>query len=446
MRLATRTGLASFAAATIATLAIFAVFRGQFSQVLQERVDTQLERRAETAPVLAAVADRLAGSELRATVDGARVMTADGVVELGDLPDDPLPDDTPAGFTTARADGERWRLLTIEVTDVPHVGDRATVQLVAPLGDTDAAAQRLRRRSMIVGGLAALAAGLVGYLFGSFASRPLARLRRDTALLQGASVDQWRVADGYGSSEVDDVAAALNASLGRLAGETRRRDEALESARAFASGATHELRTPLQSSLMNLDIARSPNAPDRTRAEAIGLAHDELRRMASSLAAVRALADAELADPSWFEPLDLVELVDGVVADEGRRAGDTVIEIHVDGGSHAPVRAWRDGVQLAVANVVRNAIVHGVREGAAGHVCVSVQGSTVTVDDDGPGIAVAARERVLRRFERDTTRVDGSGLGLAICRQIAIAHGGTVEIGDSPSGGTRTVVRFGPST
>jgi two-component system sensor histidine kinase PrrB len=446
MRLATRTGLAAFAAAAIATLAIFAVFRGQFGHVLQDRVDAQLERRAETAPILAAVADRLSQSELGATVEGARVITADGVVAVGDLPTDPLPATTEPGFLTVRADGERWRLLSIEVVDVPQVGDRAMVQLVAPLGDTDSAAVRLRRRSLFVGGLAMVAAGLVGYLFGSVASRPLARLRRDTASLEGAPPSEWRVADAYGSAEVDDVAGALNASLQRLADETRRRDEALASARAFASGATHELRTPLQSSLMNLDIARSPGAPETARTESVQLAHQELQRMASSLLAVRMLADAELADPAWFEPLDLADLVDGVVADETRRAPHAVVDVGAGDPDAAPVRVWRDGAQLAVANVVRNAIVHGRRDGADGaHVTVSVQGATVVVDDDGPGIPPDARERVLRRFERNTSRVPGSGLGLAICHQVAAAHGGGVEIGVSPAGGTRVTVCFAPA-
>ncbi len=70
MRLATRTGLASFIAASITLLAVGALFRGQFAGILQDRVDTQLVERAETAPVLAAVADRLAQSELRTTHRG----------------------------------------------------------------------------------------------------------------------------------------------------------------------------------------------------------------------------------------------------------------------------------------------------------------------------------------------------------------------------------------
>ena len=74
MRLATRTGLASFVAASITLLAVGALFRGQFTGILQDRVDAQLAERAKTAPILAAVADRLAQSELRTSLEGARVV------------------------------------------------------------------------------------------------------------------------------------------------------------------------------------------------------------------------------------------------------------------------------------------------------------------------------------------------------------------------------------
>ena len=75
MRLATRTGLASFVAASITLLAVGSLFRGYFATVLQDRVDNQLLERAETAPILAAVAERLSQSELRTTLEGARVVT-----------------------------------------------------------------------------------------------------------------------------------------------------------------------------------------------------------------------------------------------------------------------------------------------------------------------------------------------------------------------------------
>ena len=143
-------------------------------------------------------------------------------------------------------------------------------------------------------------------------------------------------------------------TLGRLAEETERRGAALESARAFASSATHELRVPLQSVMTNLNLAGDERVPAEERAEVLELATAQLRRMAAALTAVRALAETEFADPSWFEPVDVVEVVDAAVAEE--RAGrDLPIDIVAEAGPTELV-VWPDGVRLAVANLVRNAL------------------------------------------------------------------------------------------
>jgi len=63
-------------------------------------------------------------------------------------------------------------------------------------------------------------------------------------------------------------------------------------------------------------------------------------------------------------------------------------------------------------------------------------GWRITVDDNGPGVAVAERESVFELFERGgATEVDGAGIGLSTCRRIVEAHGGLIGIDDSPFGG-----------
>ena len=441
MRLATRTALAAFVAA-FATLAITGVVvRGRFTDVLQDRVDAQLEDRAESAPILAAIAARLSRSELAATVAPAQVLVDGELIRLGDLPGEALPSPTGPGWLTVVVEGDRWRLLTIAVEDVPAAGDRTLVQLAEPLGDVDAEVRALRRRLVVAGLIVSIVAGLVGWVLGGLAVRPLTSLRRDAAALRDDDPASWRVGDRYGSPEVDDVADALNANLRRLADATVERERALDAARAFAANASHELRTPLQGALMNLDIARSERADRDVRVGAIDQAHGQVQRMAASLAAVRTLADAEFADPAWFEPVDLAELTEAVVADEARRFPDASIDIVVDTDA-GPVPLWRHGVQLAVGNVVRNALVHGHAPGVAPRVVVRVDGARVVVDDEGPGIAGPDRERVLGRFEKGAGS-GGSGLGLAIAREVAGAHGGSVAVTASPSGGARVTLAFG---
>ncbi|MEZ5409925.1 MAG: sensor histidine kinase [Acidimicrobiales bacterium] len=472
MRLATRTGLAAFAAAFGSLVVIGAVVQGVSSRILLDRVDDQLEARAETAPILAAIANRLAASELSGTVEGAQVLAGGRLTEVGQLPDQPLPPPSTPGLATATADGQRWRLLTIEVRDVPRIGDEALVQLAAPLGDTEAATRRLRRRALVVGLATALGAGLAGYLLGARAARPLTGLRRDAARLDDGDPARWRVASSYGSVEVDEVAAALNHSLGRLAEETERRGAALESARAFASSASHELRAPLQRALTNLNLVTSGHLAAGDRETAAERATAAVEQTAAALAAVRSLAEAELADATWFAPVDLADLVEAAVAAETRRADVAVEIVAPQGGGVGPdgrARAgagdgsdggathavlWAAGVQLAVSNLVRNAVVHGRPAGGGGdgagpaRLVVTVaagpgQVPTVIVDDNGPGIAPADRARVVERFERGS-RAPGSGLGLAIARQVAVAHGGSLTIGDSPLGGARLTLRLAP--
>ena len=72
--------------------------------------------------------------------------------------------------------------------------------------------------------------------------------------------------------------------------------------------------------------------------------------------------------------------------------------------------------------------------------------AAITVDDEGPGVPEADRERIFEPFTRlpgaTRHRSAGTGLGLAIARRIAEAHGGSVVAGEQPGGGARFTVRM----
>ncbi|MEY4173305.1 MAG: Sensor-type histidine kinase PrrB [Actinomycetota bacterium] len=445
MRIAVRTALAAVVAALVAVLLFSLVARREVVSAVKSRLDRELEDRSSTAPILAAVAERLSQSGLALTVQPSRVRLGDTTFELGGLPAGWLPAVSEPGWRTVVARGERWRALTVEVRDVPEVGDRALVQVLEPLAGADAALRRSWRALLRFGVLAVLVAGVVGYLLGLVAARPLARLRRDAAGLDPRDRRTWSIGSRYGAVEVDEVASALDDGLRRLGAETERSEAALAAARSFAASAAHELRTPLQGAILNLDVARDARTDEATRLELIALSLAQVQRMGASLSAVRALGDAEVADEAWFERFDLADLVDAVVADEVRRfpGVQVVLQAPPDG---AEIHAWRDGVQLAVSNMVRNALVHGRPAGGdAQRIEVLVSGSEVVVDDNGRGVPVGDRQRVLRRFERASNDVDGAGLGLAICLEVAQAHGGSVVVGESPVGGARVTLRLGPA-
>ena len=98
----------------------------------------------------------------------------------------------------------------------------------------------------------------------------------------------------------------------------------------------------------------------------------------------------------------------------------------------------------ALINLVRNAI-EALRDAPAGHITLSAEHDrdgrvAIAVADNGPGIAPDQREKIFVPFF--TTRRQGTGVGLTLVRQIAIAHGATVDVSTTPGGGATVTLRF----
>jgi two-component system OmpR family sensor kinase/two-component system sensor histidine kinase QseC len=146
-----------------------------------------------------------------------------------------------------------------------------------------------------------------------------------------------------------------------------------------------------------------------------------------------------------MQRLDLSELVREAVADTVPLAvaRGTRFELMAD----APVQL--DGDRAALTALVRNLADNAVRYSSPGarvelRVSMSDDVPTLQVDDAGPGIPMAERERVFDRFyRRGLADEPGTGLGLAIVRGVAQRHGATVALDDSPLGGVRVTLRFG---
>jgi two-component system sensor histidine kinase PrrB len=248
-----------------------------------------------------------------------------------------------------------------------------------------------------------------------------------------------RVPDDRGTAELRSVARSFNAMLGRLGRTAADRERALAATRRFAADAGHELRTPLTSVQATLSVLRRhPELDDARRDALLGDALGQQRRLVDLLDGLQALARGD-AGPLEHAPVDLAELVDEVVTAAVARHPEVALSAALP---EAPVvvEGWEPGLRLVVENLVTNAVRHG------GHtVRVTLADRALTVDDDGPGIAAADRERIFAPFARvDGGEAPGSGLGLALVAQQAGHHGATVEVTRAPEplGGARFVVRF----
>ena len=134
--------------------------------------------------------------------------------------------------------------------------------------------------------------------------------------------------------------------------------------------------------------------------------------------------------------VDLGDIADGAVF--AARTRHPEIGIESDLPATGPVvNGDADGLWRVIENLLENAARHG-RPG--GHVRLRVTadavGAEIIVEDDGPGIPLGERERVVRRFARgQNATAGGSGLGLAIVQADARRHGGTLELSSSELGG-----------
>ncbi len=216
----------------------------------------------------------------------------------------------------------------------------------------------------------------------------------------------------------------MNSMLGRL-------QASREHERQFLSDASHELRSPLASMRAQLETGSWPSNASGVRAEATRLAHivDDLMD----------LAKADEAPPPSTET-DLDEVVLEEVA-----AIASTLPISIDTNNVGAARLIGD--RQALARMVRNLVENAGRH-ATSRVEVSLTNvdgtTTLTVDDDGDGVAEDERQRIFERFTRnDSSRsrdTGGVGLGLAVVRATAQRHGGDVQCETSPSGGARFVV------
>ncbi|GAA5151564.1 hypothetical protein GCM10023340_30580 [Nocardioides marinquilinus] len=245
--------------------------------------------------------------------------------------------------------------------------------------------------------------------------------------------------------ELDD---AQTEALGTLAARivdvlelslrSRQLAESNQRLQTFAGRVSHDLKTPLTSLSMSLEMVREQLSDGADPAVLEGLLERALRgsaRMAAMIDDV--LAFATLGGGLQTEEVALDDVLDEAVADlDGRLRG-----VEVERGPLPAVQA--DAVQLraVLQNLLDNAAKYRHPDRPA-RVVVSAARSAVgwrvSVADNGPGIPEAERGRVFEsrvRLDRDADRAGGSGIGLDTARRVVQAHGGAIGISETPGGG-----------
>jgi len=372
-------------------------------------------------------ADTLADERLDVVI---QIWTVDGRAIYASRPHASLPARALLGLATLTVDGRAWRTYGVATRD-------RVIQVAQPVDIRQRLAAHAAWRSVLPLLLTTPIAALAIWWLAARNLAPIERLAREVRTRDARSLAAVPTA-GL-PDEIAPLASALNALLARLS-------SSLDSQRAFVADAAHELRSPLTALKLQLELLR--RADDAETREAARIAIGEgIGRASRLVEQLLALARSEPDAVLPVERVDLAAVARQAIDDTTPFADLRSVSIALIAHGGACVKGDPVALNLLVRNLVDNAVRYSPTASRV-EVRVRQQSGEVVleVDDAGPGIPDAERERVFDRFYRRADAAGaGSGLGLAIVRSVASAHAATVRLGPSTLGGLSVSVSF-PAT
>lgn len=367
-----------------------------------------------------------------------QIWTLDGVQIFGSAQRAELPQRAVLGFADVRAHGTRYRVYSVQARQfvIQVAQDMAVRQRMA-------GALALRTALPIV-----LLAPLLMLLVGWVVRRTLAPVAQVQHQLAQRQAD-----DLTPIPEEADLPDEIRPLLRELNALLRRVSQAFDAQQRFVADAAHELRSPLAALKLQVQgLQRAPDAATRERAlERLGTGIDRATRLIEQLL-VLAHQQASATAGAPAEPVAMDDLLRHAVAELASAAAQRGIDLGLAQADAAPVSGHAEALRILVRNLLENALKYTPVGGRVDVAWRSVGDALeLCVEDSGPGIPEAERERVLDRFVRlPDAPASGSGLGLAIVRAVADLHAATLRLDASPTlGGLRVRVGFarvdGPS-
>lgn len=295
-----------------------------------------------------------------------------------------------------------------------------------------------RNKSLLISSILSLLGGVITYFISGRALKPLPDFSNKIEEVQAQNLSDSRIEENK-VKELNQLSVSYNKMLDRLSA-------AFEVQRQFTANAAHELRTPLALMQVQLDAYNSTEHPDNdaSATQTIQMVTEQNERLTKM---VKTLLDmSELQTIARDETIDLDALIEEVLVDLEPLAQEKNITLN---NQCNEVKLL--GSDILIYRLVYNLVENGIKYNRInGSVTVKAftkdQHIYLTVTDTGNGIPKDLRERVFEPFFRlDKSRsreLGGVGLGLALVHEIVRVHDGTIQVKDSPTGGTIFEVIF----
>jgi two-component system sensor histidine kinase TctE len=304
-----------------------------------------------------------------------------------------------------------------------------------------------------------------GVMLPQFAILPLAVLLVWLALVRGIKPlseleERIRARKSDDLSPLDEKTVPLEVAplVSSVNDLLRRLKDSIGTQKRFLADAAHQLKTPLAGLRMQADLAQRKEAGEeelKQSLQQIGRASVQATHTVNQLLS---LARAEGAGSLDVQSCDMAALISEVLNDSLPHAMEKGLDLGYDGADTDKKRRFLtlQGNPTLLKEMIRNLVDNAIHYTPSTHERIGVitvrllvdpysQALAVQVEDNGPGITAAERERVFEPFYRALgTNVDGSGLGLSIVREIAKRHGATVTVemahpGQTPPGACFTI-------
>ncbi|WP_277960765.1 sensor histidine kinase [Pseudomonas sp. RIT-To-2] len=347
----------------------------------------------------------------------------------------PRTDDYPAlaRFYNARYLGQEVRVVSLlKAVSEPNMNGMAEIRVAETEEARERMARSLMADTLVRVGMLGLGALLLVWFAVSAALRPLERLRGEVEARQPDDLRPLPVVSVQ--RELVPLVSSLNHFTERLRGQFERQAQ-------FIADAAHELRTPLAALKARITLGQRAGQGEvwRHTLDAAAQDTDRLTHLANQLLSLARVENgARAVAEGGAQRVDLTQLARelGMALAPLAHARGVALALEADG----PV--WLRGeptlLNELLSNLVDNALAHTP---AGGNVVLRVRPPAVLeVEDDGPGIPLAERERVFERFYR--RRAEGAGLGLAIVGEICKAHLAQISLHDGAPRGLKVQVSF----